>query len=142
MHATLEPLCACVSARCCQADLADKAAVTAPKLGKLKYEPGPTAVLTSDEVTGSLRKLKACPLLASDRFKSLQRRGLIEPRKPALKRVGWVTRGSCTARRLCMRGTGGHAALRLQTRPTSKNNEWSVRTSSACCFDGTSCQGP
>lgn len=71
-----------------QADLAEKAANSAPRLGKMRYEPGPTAVLTTDEVTGSLRQLKACPLLAADRFKSLQRRGIIEPRKPALKRVG------------------------------------------------------
>lgn len=37
-------------------------------------------VLLSEEVTGSLRKLKPTATLTRDRFKSLQRRGMIEPR--------------------------------------------------------------
>lgn len=41
-------------------------------------------VLLSSEVTGSLRKLKAAPMLAKDRFKSLQKSGIIEPRLPAV----------------------------------------------------------
>lgn len=32
-----------------------------------------------------MRKLKATPMLASDRFKSLQKRGIIEPRVPRIK---------------------------------------------------------
>ncbi len=40
-------------------------------------------VLTSDEVGHGLRRLKAFPMLATERFKSLQKRGLIEPRRPA-----------------------------------------------------------
>lgn len=65
---------------------AEKAASQPPKLGKHKYEPPTIQVLTSDEVSGSLRALKACPMLATHRFKSLQRRGLVEPRKPLPKR--------------------------------------------------------
>jgi hypothetical protein len=43
-------------------------------------------VLLSSEITGSLRKLKAAPMLAKDRFKSLQKSGLIEPRLPAVQK--------------------------------------------------------
>jgi len=39
-------------------------------------------VLLSSEISGSLRKLKAFPMLAKDRFKSLQKSGIIEPRLP------------------------------------------------------------
>lgn len=49
------------------------------------YFPAPQ-VLTSDEVGGGLRQLKAYPMLANERFKSLQKRGLIEPRRPAAPR--------------------------------------------------------
>ena len=42
-------------------------------------------VLLSSEITGSLRKLKAAPMLAKDRFKSLQKGGIIEPRLPAVQ---------------------------------------------------------
>jgi nucleolar protein 53 len=41
---------------------AERAAVEPPKLGKLKFEAAPVAVLTSDEVTGSLRQIKVRPL--------------------------------------------------------------------------------
>ena len=37
-------------------------------------------VLTSDEVTGSLRQLRPAVALARDRFKALQRAGVLEPR--------------------------------------------------------------
>lgn len=37
-------------------------------------------VLLTEEVTGSLRKLPATATLTRDRFKSLQKRGIIEPR--------------------------------------------------------------
>uniref|UniRef100_A0A7C9EZJ9 Ribosome biogenesis protein NOP53 n=1 Tax=Opuntia streptacantha TaxID=393608 RepID=A0A7C9EZJ9_OPUST len=50
-----------------------------PRLGKRKFEPAPVQVLLTDEITGSLRKLKACCTLARDRFKSLEKRGLIVP---------------------------------------------------------------
>ncbi|KAJ8769448.1 hypothetical protein K2173_002938 [Erythroxylum novogranatense] len=50
-----------------------------PRLGKHKFEPAPPQVLLSEEITGSLCKLKACCTLARDRFKSLEKRGLIAP---------------------------------------------------------------
>ena len=37
-------------------------------------------VLLSEEVDGSLRRIKGTAMLAKHRFASLQRRGLIEPR--------------------------------------------------------------
>ncbi|GMY08339.1 ribosome biogenesis protein NOP53-like [Fagus crenata] len=43
------------------------------------FEPAPVQVLLSEELTGSLRKLKACCTLAKDRYKSLEKRGLIIP---------------------------------------------------------------
>ncbi|KAF8009841.1 hypothetical protein BT93_J0738 [Corymbia citriodora subsp. variegata] len=50
-----------------------------PRLGKHKFEPAPMQVLLSEEITGSLRQLKACCTLAKDRFKSLEKRGLVVP---------------------------------------------------------------
>lgn len=50
-----------------------------PRLGKRKFLPAPTQVLLTEEITGSLRKLKACCTLARDRFKSLEKRGLVIP---------------------------------------------------------------
>uniref|UniRef100_A0A803M430 Ribosome biogenesis protein NOP53 n=1 Tax=Chenopodium quinoa TaxID=63459 RepID=A0A803M430_CHEQI len=50
-----------------------------PRLGKRKFEPAPTQVLLTEEITGSLRKLKACYTLARDRFKSLEKRGILVP---------------------------------------------------------------
>ncbi|KAH9767355.1 Ribosome biogenesis protein NOP53 [Citrus sinensis] len=55
--------------------------VRPPRLGKHKFEPAPTQVLLSEEITGSLRKLKGCCTLVKDRFKSLEKRGLIVPVK-------------------------------------------------------------
>ena len=39
-------------------------------------------VLLSEEIDGSLRRLKGQPMLAKDRYKALQKRGVIEPRVP------------------------------------------------------------
>ncbi|KAF8397156.1 hypothetical protein HHK36_016063 [Tetracentron sinense] len=50
-----------------------------PRLGKHKFEPAPLQVLLSEEISGSLRKLKACCTLARDRFKSFEKRGLLVP---------------------------------------------------------------
>lgn len=50
-----------------------------PRLGRYKFEPPPAQVLLSEEITGSLRKLKGCCTLARDRFKSLEKRGLVIP---------------------------------------------------------------
>lgn len=48
-----------------------------PRLGKHKFEPAPVQVLLTEERTGSIRKLKGCCTLVKDRFKSLEKRGLI-----------------------------------------------------------------
>ncbi|XP_050210836.1 ribosome biogenesis protein NOP53 [Mercurialis annua] len=50
-----------------------------PRLGKHKFVPAPSQVLLSEEITGSLRKLKGCCSLLRDRFKSIEKRGLIAP---------------------------------------------------------------
>ncbi|KAH7679152.1 nucleolar protein 53 [Dioscorea alata] len=52
-----------------------------PRLGKLKFEPAPPQVLLTEEISGSLRKLKGCCNLSRDRFKSIQKRGLLAPYK-------------------------------------------------------------
>ncbi|KAJ0046872.1 hypothetical protein Pint_06665 [Pistacia integerrima] len=56
-----------------------------PRLGKHKFEPAPTQVLLSEEITGSLRKLKGCCTLVKDRYKSLEKRGLVVPLKSKRK---------------------------------------------------------
>ncbi|CAI7927650.1 unnamed protein product [Closterium sp. NIES-54] len=57
----------------------------APRLGRHKFKPEPMSVLTSDQVTGSLRQLKGSFTLVRDRFKSFQKRGLIETHGPTIK---------------------------------------------------------
>lgn len=42
-------------------------------------------MLLTEEVTGSLRRLKPTPTVVRDRFKALQKRGVIEPRAKAKK---------------------------------------------------------
>ena len=42
----------------------------------------PLQVLLTEEADGSLRKLKATPANLLERYKSLQKRGIVEPRKP------------------------------------------------------------
>ncbi|KAL3690078.1 hypothetical protein R1sor_016387 [Riccia sorocarpa] len=59
---------------------AERRAHEPPRLGKHKFKPAPVQVLLTEEVTGSLRQIKGCYTLARDRFKSLERRGIIEPR--------------------------------------------------------------
>jgi hypothetical protein len=66
----------------------EKAAIQPPRLGKHKFEAAAPEVLTSDQVTGSLRQLQPCFLVTEDRFKALQKRGLIEPRKRAGQKQG------------------------------------------------------
>ncbi|CAI9553330.1 unnamed protein product [Staurois parvus] len=53
------------------------------RLGRLKYQEPDIDVLLSEELTDSLRKLKPEGSLAKDRFKSFQKRNLIEPRERA-----------------------------------------------------------
>ncbi|CAM6127807.1 unnamed protein product [Calypogeia fissa] len=69
----------------------EKRARGPPRLGKHKFKPEPMQVLLTDEVTGSLRKIKGCYTLLRDRFKSLQRRGILEPRVP-ISRKQWKKR--------------------------------------------------
>jgi len=65
-----------------QLDRAERAASQPAKLGKHKFEPMSLQVLTTDEVQGgSLLKLKPTAAIINERYKSLQRRGVIEPRK-------------------------------------------------------------
>lgn len=71
-----------------KADLAEKRAVEPPRLGKQLYEPASVQVLLSEELQGSLRTLKGAPMLARDRYKSLQQRGIIEPRSRAQFKPG------------------------------------------------------
>ncbi|XP_069063578.1 ribosome biogenesis protein NOP53 [Pleurodeles waltl] len=61
-----------------------KAEATQPRrLGRLKYEDPDTDVQLSEELAGSLRALKPEGSILKDRFKSLQKRNLIEPRERA-----------------------------------------------------------
>ncbi|XP_041796940.1 ribosome biogenesis protein NOP53 [Chelmon rostratus] len=53
------------------------------RLGKLKFQPQDLEVQLSDELAGSLRQLKPEGSVLKDRFKSLQKRNLIEPRERA-----------------------------------------------------------
>ncbi|KAK8916266.1 hypothetical protein KSP39_PZI022765 [Platanthera zijinensis] len=51
-----------------------------PRVGKNKFEPAPKQVLLTEEISGSIRKLKGCCTLARDRYKSLEKRGILVPR--------------------------------------------------------------
>ncbi|XP_063793922.1 ribosome biogenesis protein NOP53 [Pseudophryne corroboree] len=53
------------------------------RLGRLKYKEPAIDLQLSDELTDSLRKLKPEGSVARDRFKSFQKRSLIEPRERA-----------------------------------------------------------
>ncbi|KAM5146779.1 ribosome biogenesis protein NOP53 [Mantella aurantiaca] len=53
------------------------------RLGRVKYQEPDIDVLLSEELTDSLRKLKPEGSLAKERFKSFQKRSLIEPRERA-----------------------------------------------------------
>ncbi|XP_013400969.1 ribosome biogenesis protein NOP53-like, partial [Lingula anatina] len=67
-----------------------KAAIANPKkLGKLKFETPDLELQLSDELKGSLRLLKPEGHLLVDRFKSFQKRNIIEPRKRA-KHIKWT----------------------------------------------------
>jgi nucleolar protein 53 len=74
-----------------RADAAERAAAAPPRLGRLRYEAPPLQVLSTEELDeggGSLLRLKPTPSLAREHFKALQRRGAIEPRRPANARRG------------------------------------------------------
>ncbi|KAF4076688.1 hypothetical protein AMELA_G00217960 [Ameiurus melas] len=53
------------------------------RLGKLRFQAPDLEVQLSDELAGSLRRLKPEGSIVKDRFKSLQKRNLIEPRERA-----------------------------------------------------------
>ncbi|XP_075042999.1 ribosome biogenesis protein NOP53 [Mixophyes fleayi] len=53
------------------------------RLGRLKYQEPAIDLLLSNELTDSLRKLKPEGSVTTDRFKSFQKRNLIEPRERA-----------------------------------------------------------
>lgn len=53
------------------------------RLGRLKFQAQDKEVQLSDELAGSLRRLKPEGSVLKDRFKSLQKRNLIEPRERA-----------------------------------------------------------
>ncbi|XP_061683748.1 ribosome biogenesis protein NOP53 isoform X2 [Syngnathoides biaculeatus] len=53
------------------------------RLGKLKFKAEDLEIKLSDELTSSLRQLKPEGSILKDRFKSLQKRNLIEPRERA-----------------------------------------------------------
>ncbi|XP_039987734.1 ribosome biogenesis protein NOP53 isoform X2 [Xiphias gladius] len=58
------------------------------RLGRLKFQAQDLEVQLSDELAGSLRQLKPEGSVLKDRFKSLQKRNLIEPRERAkFKRI-------------------------------------------------------
>ena len=61
-----------------QADLVEKETLLPPKLGRHRWQAQRLQVLASDEVTGSLRTLRAFPMVAKDRFNSLQKRGVVQ----------------------------------------------------------------
>ncbi|XP_073497717.1 ribosome biogenesis protein NOP53 [Phyllobates terribilis] len=61
-----------------------KAKALQPKrLGRLKYQEPDIDILLSEELTDSLRRLKPEGSVTKDRFKSFQKRNLIEPRERA-----------------------------------------------------------
>lgn len=54
------------------------------RLSKHKFGEGDTVVQLSEEISGSLRGLQVEGSLAEDRFRSLQRRNIIETRRPVV----------------------------------------------------------
>lgn len=66
----------------------EKASTLPGRLGRHKFEAPSVQVATSDELAGSLRRIKPCAMVALHRYKSLQQRGLIEPRKPVVAKQG------------------------------------------------------
>lgn len=68
------------------ADRAERERERPPHLGRKKWAPTDVQVLPTDEITGSLLKLRPCAAVSRDRFASLQKRGRIEVRTPAAKK--------------------------------------------------------
>ncbi|XP_033736143.1 ribosome biogenesis protein NOP53-like [Pecten maximus] len=64
----------------------EKSGMNTRKLGKVKFEEAEIEIKLSEELPGSLRLLKPEGHLLVDRFKSLQKRNVIEPRLEASKK--------------------------------------------------------
>jgi nucleolar protein 53 len=76
-----------------QADLAEKRATLPPRLGKRRFVVEPPMAPDAEEAKlGSLRAITPCAIVAADRLRSLQHRGLVEPRRPAPGSVVGVKR--------------------------------------------------
>lgn len=69
------------------ADRAEREKERPPHLGRKRWVPADVQVLSSDEISGSLMKLRPCAAVSRDRFASLQKRGRIEVRTPAAKKT-------------------------------------------------------
>eukprot|EP00271_Cylindrocystis_brebissonii_P014630 TRINITY_DN36057_c0_g1_i1.p1 TRINITY_DN36057_c0_g1~~TRINITY_DN36057_c0_g1_i1.p1 ORF type:complete len:451 (-),score=126.26 TRINITY_DN36057_c0_g1_i1:284-1636(-) len=104
-----------------KADREEKHAKEPPRLGKHRFKPEPVQVLLSDEVTGSLRTLKGCHTLAKDRFKSLQRRGILEPRIPVIHK-------KAKNRRVVEQGTRGWKEREMHAEMLARRAEAKGRT--------------
>lgn len=68
------------------ADREERAKERPPHLGRKKWTQPDIQVLPTDELKGSLLRLRPCAAVARDRFSSLQKRGVIEVRTPAAKK--------------------------------------------------------
>jgi nucleolar protein 53 len=58
------------------------------KIGQYKFEPNQIEIKLSEELSGNLRKLKPEGSLLADRYKSLQKRRIIEPRVKVTRQKG------------------------------------------------------
>ncbi|KDD75752.1 Nop53 60S ribosomal biogenesis protein [Helicosporidium sp. ATCC 50920] len=63
-----------------------------PRLGAGRFASMPLQVLTSDELSGSLRCIKPTTMLIRDRYKSVQRRGMLEPPEAEKKKIRLKTK--------------------------------------------------
>uniref|UniRef100_A0A1X7UD66 Ribosome biogenesis protein NOP53 n=1 Tax=Amphimedon queenslandica TaxID=400682 RepID=A0A1X7UD66_AMPQE len=77
------------------------------RIGKYKYEKPPVDVQLSSELCGSLRLLQGRGDFITDRYKSLQKRNMVEPKGPPMKsryrkhpRVKWTESRSYELRTL------------------------------------------
>merc|ERR1712059_223140 len=82
------------------------------KLSNNKFEPQEIEIKLSDELTGNLRNLRPEGSLLEDRFKSLQKRNLIEVKAKTVKRLkrktfekrdhkmGWEENKNVTAKKI------------------------------------------
>jgi nucleolar protein 53 len=68
------------------ADRAERERERPPHLGRKRWAPADVQVLPTDEITGSLLRLRPYTAVSRDRFASLQKRGRIEVRTPAAKK--------------------------------------------------------